>query len=164
MPILNGMRIYRIYEDVRQALRLIASNRTLALGVFFSLSLGIGVSTSVFSLIDSVLFRTLPAPQADRVVQLASANPASAVDPISYPDFDDLRQRTSTFEILTTTQDEAATVDTHSGSQPRMTLGMLVGSDFFKLMRVQPAAGRVFRADEDSVPDRDAVEIGRAHV
>ena len=159
MPILNGMRIYGIYEDIRQALRLIASNRTLALGVFFSLSLGIGVSTSVFSLIDSVLFRTLPAPQADRVVQLASVNPASAVDPISYADFDDLRRRTSTFEILTTVQDEAATVDSHSGSQPRMTLGMLVGSDFFRLMRLQPSAGRVFRSDEDSVPDRDAVAM-----
>ena len=43
MPVLNGMRIYGIYEDIRQALRLITSNRTLALGVFCSLSLGIGV-------------------------------------------------------------------------------------------------------------------------
>jgi predicted permease len=159
MPIANGMRLYGIYEDIRQALRLIASNRTLAIGVFLSLSLGIGASTSVFSLIDSVLFRTLPAPQAHRVVQIASANPASAVDPISYADFDELRQRTSTFEILTTVQDEAATVDTHTGSQPRMTLGMLVGSEFFKLMRLRPAAGRAFRSDEDSVPDRDAVAM-----
>src|SRR5262249_19572439 len=108
MPISGGMRIYRIYDDLQQAFRLMASNQTIALGVFLSLSLGIGVSTSVFSLIDSVLFRTLPVPQADRVVELASANPASAVDPISYADFDDLRQRSTMFEILTTAQDEAA--------------------------------------------------------
>jgi predicted permease len=156
---MNGMLVYAICGDIRQALRLIASNRTVALGVFLSLSLGIGVSTSVFSLIDSVLYRTLPAPQADHVVQIASANPASSVDPVSYADFDDLRQKTNAFEILTTTQDEAATLDTHSGSQPRMTLGMLVSSDFFKLMRLQQAAGRVFRSDEDSVPDRDAVAM-----
>ena len=111
MPILNTMRIYGIYEDIRQALRLIALNRTLALGVFLSLSMGIAVSTSLFNLIDSVLFRTLPAPHADRLVQVASANPASAVDPTSYADFDDLGRRTSAFEILTTAHHEAATVE-----------------------------------------------------
>src|SRR5215471_17133206 len=157
MPNPGGMRVYRIYEDLRQAFRLIASNKTLASGVFLSLSLGIGVSTSIFSLMNSVLFRTLPAPQADRVVQIASVNPASAVDPISYADFADLRKRTSTFETLATTQDEGVAMDTHTGAPPRMTLGLIADSEFFKLMRIRPAAGRTFRTDEDSVPDRDAV-------
>ena len=129
MPNPGGMRVYRIYEDLRQAFRLIASNKTLALGVFLSLSLGIGVSTSIFSLMNSVLFRTLPAPQADRVVQIASVNPASAVDPISYADFADMRKRTSTFETLATTQDEGVAMDTHTGAPPRMTLGLITRAE-----------------------------------
>jgi hypothetical protein len=155
----GGLHIYSIYEDLRQAFRLISSNRTVALGVFLSLSLGIGVSTSIFSLMDSVLFRTLPAPQADRVVQIASVNPTSAVDSVSYGDFDDLRKRATAFETLATTQDEVVAMDTHTGAPPRMTLGLIADSEFFKLMRLQPASGRTFRADEDSVPDRDAVAM-----
>src|SRR5579884_2092188 len=119
------MFMFRIYEDLRQAFRLIASNRTLALGIFLSLSLGIGVSTSIFSLMNAVLFRTLAAPQPERVVQIASVNPASAIDPVSYADFADLRKRTSTFETLATTQDEGVAMDTHAGASPRMTLGLI---------------------------------------
>jgi hypothetical protein len=54
------------------------------------------------------------------VVQIAEVNPASAVESISYADFDDLRKRTSAFETLITTQDEGVAMDTHTGAPPRI--------------------------------------------
>src|SRR5215471_11635766 len=110
------MLIDRIYEDVRAALRLIAGNRTLSLAVFISLALGIGASTSMFGFVDTLLFRPLPVPQTDKVLRVTSVNPASAVDEISYPDFEDLRKRASVFETLATTRDDAAAIQTHTGS------------------------------------------------
>src|SRR5262249_54462661 len=76
------------------------------------------------------------------------------------PDFEDLRKRASVFETLATTRDDAAAIQTHTGStQSRMALALIVSGDFFKLMRLQPALGRVFRPEEDETPDRDAVTM-----
>jgi predicted permease len=155
----DTMVIHRIYEDVRHALRLIAGNRTLSLAVFFSLALGIGASTSVFGLADSFLFRPLRIPETDKVVRITSVDPATTIGESSYPDFEDLRKRATVFEALTTARDEGAAIETHNSAQARMTLGLIVSGDFFKVMRLEPVLGRAFRPDEDETPDRDAVTM-----
>jgi predicted permease len=151
--------MYGILEDLRFALRLIAGNRTLSLTVFFSLALGVGASTSVFGLIDAFVLRPLPIPQPDGVVQITSVNPASAIDPSSYPDFDDLRKRATAFEAVTTARAEGAAIETHNGAPSRITVGLIVSGDFLKVIRIQPALGRAFRPAEDQTPDRDAVAM-----
>ncbi|MGD1097087.1 MAG: ABC transporter permease, partial [Bryobacteraceae bacterium] len=148
-----------IYEDVWRALRLMAANPGVSLAVFLSLALGIGVSTATFGMINYVLFQQLPVPESNRVVRVTSASAESATSELSYPDFADLQKRADEFEALTTTEDEAATLDPHTGAAPRMTVGLIVSSNFFRVMRLEPALGRVFRPDEDAVPDRDRVAL-----
>jgi putative ABC transport system permease protein len=146
----------RIYEDLRSAIRLIARNRTLSFAVFVSLALGIGASTSAFAVFNYLLFQRLPIPETDRVVRITSTNPASPLDQVSYPDFDDLRKRATVFDAVATSEPDGFTVDAHGGGQPRMTIGMITSGDFFKVMRLQPVLGRAFGPDEDAVPDRSA--------
>ena len=153
------MRMHGIYEDVRYALRQIAGNRMLSLAVFLSLALGVGVSASMFGVVDSFLLRPLPAPQTNNIVRITSVTKSSAVGHFSYPDFDDLRKRATVFETLTTARDEGAAIDTHKGAQPRLTFELIVSGDFFRMLRLQPVMGRAFRPDEDETPDRDAVAI-----
>jgi len=153
------MLIDRIHEDLRSVLRLIAGNWTLSFAVFISLALGIGVSTSTFAVFSYLLFQPLPIPETDRVVRITSTNPASQLDEVSYPDFEDLRKRASVFDAVATAQQDGFTINVHGGGQPRMTVGTVASGDFFKVMRFQPALGRMFGPDEDAVPDRTAVAV-----
>ena len=148
-----------LYDDVRRALRLMRGNRGVSLAVFLSLALGIGVSTATFGMVNYSLFQQLPVRETNRVVRVTSASPESAAGQISYPDFADLQKRAGAFEALASTEDEAATVDPHTGAAPRMTLGLIVSGDFFRVMRLEPPLGRVFRPEEDAVPDRDRVAL-----
>src|ERR1051326_4552947 len=118
-----SMIALRVYEDLRYALRLIAWNRTSSLAVFLSLTLGIAASASMFSAVDAFLFRPIPAPQTDRILRVTSVTQASALGNISYPDFDDLRKRATAFETLSSSQNIGFALDTHNGSQSRITIG-----------------------------------------
>jgi predicted permease len=150
--------MHGIYEDLR-ALRLLKGNRAVSLAVFLSLALGIGLSTATFSMVNYVLFQQLPVRETNRVVRVTSANAEGPAGQFSYPDFADLQKRDHAFGALATTEDEAATLDSHTGAAPRMTLGLIVSCDFFRVMRLEPALGRVFRPDEDAAPDRDRVAL-----
>jgi predicted permease len=153
------MFLHAVYEDVRHALRQIAGTPTLSLAVFLSLALGVGASTSMFGVVDSFIFRPLPIPQTDRVVRITTVNPASSLGQSSYPDFDDLRKRATVFETLATAHDDGAALEIGDAAHSRITLDDVVGGDFFRLMRIQPALGRIFRPEEDEVPDRDPVAM-----
>jgi hypothetical protein len=153
------MLMFRLHEDLRYALRLIAGNPTLSLAVFLSLTLGVGASASMFGAVDSFLFRPLPVPQTDKIVQITSVSQSSAAGEISHPDFDDLRKRATAFETLTIARFQGAAVDTHNGAPPRITVGLLVSGGFLRTLRLQPAVGRDFRIDEDESPGRDAVAL-----
>jgi putative ABC transport system permease protein len=148
-----------LYEDLRRALRLIAANRGVSAAVFLSLALGIGTSTGTFGMVNYVLFQQLPVRETHRVVRVTSTNPEDRAGQLSYPDFADLQKRAGAFEALTATEDEAATVDPHTGAPPRMTLGLIVSGDFFRVMRLEPALGRAFRPEEDEAPNRDRVAL-----
>src|SRR6185436_12432729 len=95
----------------------------------------------------------------DRIVRLASVTQSTAVGEVSYPDFDDLQKRATSFESLATTRNKGAAVDTHNGGQSRITLVLVVSGDFFRMLRLQPVLGRTFLPEEDRTRDRDAVAM-----
>src|SRR5262245_19545749 len=109
----NTMIALRFYEDLRHALRLISGNRSLSAAVFVSLALGIGASATMLGVVDSFLFRPLPVPQTDKVVRITSVTQSSALEGISYPDFDDLRKPATAFEALTTARIQASALETN---------------------------------------------------
>jgi putative ABC transport system permease protein len=146
-------------QDVRHAFRFIVKNRALTLAVFLSLALGIGATASIFSFVDSFLVRPLPVPETGRVVRIAAVTESRPVGPLSYPDFDDLRQRARLFDGITFTRGEGAGLITSPGARPRITLGEVVTGDFFAKLRLRPALGRSFTPEEDRVPGRDAVAV-----
>lgn len=151
--------MHGFYQDLRCACHLIAANRAVSAAVFLSLGLGIGVSTTTFGMVNYVLFQQLPVPETSRVVRLTSASPENATGGFSYPDFADLQKRASLFEAVATAEDEAAAIDPHNSTQARMTLGLIVSGDFFRVMHLEPALGRVFRPEEDEIPNRDRVAL-----
>jgi len=146
----SGMNWFGSFsQDLRYAARALAKKPGFSLTVIVLVALGIGATTTIFSVVDNVLLRQLPYPDAEELVFLG--NPAH-----SAPMYVDWRDRTSSFS-----QTGAALWDrydlTGEGS-PEHLDGSQVTQDFFSMLGATPAQGRLF-APEDffGSPPRVAV-------
>jgi putative ABC transport system permease protein len=117
--------------------------------VMVTLSLGIGANTAVFSVMNALRLRAAPYPGAERVALLQVDNRRERIrdELMSYPNYADYAQRNRVFEKLAAFQAydaNLAGVDT-----PVRLRGAAVTADFFAVLGVAPALGRVFTAEED---------------
>jgi putative ABC transport system permease protein len=122
-----------------------------------TLALGIGVNTSMFSVLNALLLRSLPYPDGDRLVRVYRTAPQSQTRPHAPANFLDYRTQSDAFEHLAAfwpTSYNAA-----SPGQPPLRLhGLNVSAQFFSVLGIQPALGRVFTTEEDQ-PGRNAVVV-----
>jgi predicted permease len=124
-----------------------------------TLALGIGASTAVFSVVDAVLLRPLPYPEADRLVAMTSLRRGDEIS-ISYPDFMDLRERTGTLASLAAYAGSSFTL-TGEGQAERLR-GQFVTAALFDVLRIAPVRGRVFTEEEDRPGGGRIALIGHA--
>src|SRR5262245_24854091 len=148
-----------LIQETRQPLRLVRRNKAFTFAVVLSTALGVGATASIFSLIDGFLLRPLPVPDTARIVRLTSVTQGSPVGRFSHPEVDDLRARAQAFSGLAASQNGLFGFSQTAEEQPRVTIGILVNSDFFPTLGVRPVLGRAFTADEDQVPGRNAVVV-----
>lgn len=137
-------------QDVRhsfRSLRRTPGSTTLAL---LTLALGIGASTTIFSVVDAVLLRPLPFGQPQRLVQVWGGKPDRgwARSSLSHANFWDLRAWNQSFDDVGAI--EWTTLNLTGDRYPEQIDAARVTAGFFSLLRVTPVAGRVFAADEDS--------------
>src|SRR5437868_13222908 len=90
----------RLLQDLRIACRMLARERGFTLVVVLALALGIGANTTVFTLVNAVLFRGLPFPDSNRIVVVSCSQPSEGRDRVgvSYPDFRDWRTQSKSFQ------------------------------------------------------------------
>ena len=152
-------------QDLRYALRQLGKAPGFAAVAIITLALGIGANTAIFSLLDQALLRRLPVKDADRLVILQSlgsfnGHTSSRTDEnfsFSYPMYRDLRDQNSVFTGLIATDKVGVGVQWHN--QPELVDGELVSGNYFAVLGVQPALGRVFVASDDLVPDANPVVV-----
>jgi predicted permease len=152
--------------DIRYALRTLAQRRGYAFAAIATLALGIAVNTIAFTLIDSLLLRPMPVPDAGRVVR---AYPVDANgrrgNLFSYPDYEDYWRADSAFETLAAYSPAELTMGRSSLDrgivEPRAVLGYVVSSNYFDLTGVRAAAGRVLQRQDDGF-DARVVVVGHA--
>src|SRR6202034_3385856 len=139
----------------RFALRQLLRSPAFAATTILTLALGIGATTGMFSVVNTVLMKPLPFPGQDRLMWVQKAvnthgiseAQASAGEHLSYPDFFDWRAQNSTFESMACYRSNGFTL-TDVG-QPEHLSGELVSADFFHVLQVSPLFGRGFSpADE----------------
>ncbi len=149
-----------VLQDLRYALRTLRRAPAFALVAVLVLAIGIGATTAMFSLVDTMLLRGLPYPQADRLVLLiGNVQRAAGVERRgnSYPDHVDWRARATTFDEMAA---YTALYTTLQGvDEPERIPSEAVSPPYFALLGVSPTRGRGFRPEEDAVPNRDAVVI-----
>lgn len=135
-------------QDVGYALRVLRKSPGFAVTAILTMSLGIGVTTAIFSVCDALLWRPVPLPQLDRLAMVLEAVPGDANDwnDATAADVDDIRQRSRTLESLASWEQGMANL---AGSgEPDRVIQALVTPNFFTVAGVQPVRGRAFLADE----------------
>ena len=144
-------------RDMRYAIRQLAKNPGFTVVAILTLALGIGASTAIFSVVNGVLLRPLRLPTARtslvRVHEILQKFGRFSVAPATFLDW---RQQNTVFEHIGAFNATGATLVGSTGAE--RLAGGLVSWDMFDLLKVTPALGRTFRADED-VPGKDTVII-----
>lgn len=148
--------IRSITSDARHAVRRWAARPALALTAMLTLSLGIGATTAIYSIVDGVLLRPAPWHEPERLVSVYRMNPAWRNDPVftnwdhlrlSWPDFRDLQRATPAFGSIGSWSPQPAVI---GGETPDRVSSVRMSSGLLPLLGVRPVLGRVFSQDEDS--------------
>jgi predicted permease len=129
--------------------------------VVLALALGIGVNTTIFGLVDGLLFRPLPIDRIDEVVRVTAVSPERPDDHFnsSYPVFADYRDQSSSFVALAAySDDNAVHLSAGEGAPERLT-GALVSGRFFEVLGTRPWRGRLIGPDDDRTPGGHPVAV-----
>jgi predicted permease len=148
--------MHRFWQDVRYGLRMLAKNPGFTSIAILTLALGIGANTAIFSLMDQILLRRLPVKQPDELVILRSPGrggghvwtDGDGAQSFSYPAYKGLRNSSAVTGMLARFAFEASIA---SHGQTERGLGELVSGNYFDVLGVRPAYGRLFTADDDRV-------------
>jgi predicted permease len=138
-----------LWADLRYALRMLRNNPGFAAVAILTLALGIGANTAIFSVLDAVVLKPLPYPQAERLVMVWTEMKAAgqARVPSSGPDFIDLRHRCRLLQDIGATWVGSAAL-TGTGVPEQIKVGRTTAS-FLTLLAVPPAKGRLFSAQDE---------------
>ena len=142
-----------ILGDVRYAMRGSLAKPAFTAIVVATLSLGIGATTAIFSVVHGILLRPLPYAEPRRLIAVEHVDPYYKV---SEPEFADYRRAHSLERVAAITM-ESANVTDGSGEPERIT-GARVSDGFFQMLGVVPMIGRTFTPDEDT-PNRPPVIV-----
>jgi predicted permease len=138
-------------SDLRLAVRGLRRSPLFAAVAILSLALGIGANTAIFTLIDQILLRKLPIARPDELVMLYqdATNMGSNTGPRmnSYPIYQDLQQKAEPFSEVLARRTISASVSVDNATE-RVDAEMVSGN-YFTMLGVKPAAGRVFNSEED---------------
>ena len=130
-------------QDVRYALRALRSSPGFAMVAILSLALGIGANTAIFSLIDSVILKTLPVSHPEQLVQVTMGKSASFTNPI----WEQIRDHQDAFSGIFAYGGSRFNLAT--GGEARYAQGNFVSGQFFDTLGLRPVAGRILTAADD---------------
>ncbi|OFW42851.1 MAG: hypothetical protein A3J29_02395 [Acidobacteria bacterium RIFCSPLOWO2_12_FULL_67_14b] len=151
-----------IGSDIRYAYRSLTRQKLGTGLVIGMLALGIGANVAVFSLINGLFLRPFPFPEPERLVYINEAAPRWNLEStgVNYADFWVWHEGQQRFDAIALYDERSFSVATDSGAD-RMQ-GAAVTADFARVLRIEPALGRMFTADEDKPKGPPVVVIGHA--
>jgi putative ABC transport system permease protein len=167
-----------LQHDARYAIRLLRRNPGFAAAAILTLTLGIGVTTAIFSVVDAVLLRPVPFPEPERLVMVWETDRDSGTshEPGAWPDFVDFQQQSRQVDRFAGIIADETTFTPERG-EPMRLAALAVTHELLPLVGARPLVGRSFTADDDRVGgpavvmisdrlwdrvfDRDPAVIGR---
>jgi predicted permease len=149
--------IHSTVQDIRYALRVRRKSPGFTAVSLLTIAMGIAANVSVFSFVDALFLRRVPAKDPARLVRILSPeNDGGGL--FSYPEYEYLRDHAKTTEVLGAHYSTSPLYINANGKVGEVQ-GAVVSSNYFSMLGLQPELGRFFSPDEDSVPGRDAVAV-----
>jgi predicted permease len=144
-------------QDLRFGARMLRKNAAFTTIAVLTLALGIGATTSIFSVVDTLLLRPLPFPNSNRVVMLQEAIPKMVPGKLGVPapDVADFRRLSHSFEDLGAFQSVA--MDLSGSGTPTRVAVTRTSAAVFQILETAPAMGRTFTEGEDKIGNNVAV-------
>src|SRR5262245_4097981 len=150
-------------QDVQYAVRSLWNSKGFAAVAILCLGFGIGLNTTIFSIIDGVLLKPYPFVEPDRLLVVGEQNLKSHDRAgLSFEDLRDWRAATSTFSAIAGSQGRAMTVSDDS-AEPERHLGAAISWDLFPMLGVSPFLGRGFTGADDQ-PNAPGVALLSYHL
>jgi len=146
-------------SNFRLALRQLIKNPAFSAVAVMTLALGIGANTAIFSIVNAVLLRPLPYPDADRIMVLNESSGPGQDYSVALPDYLDWRNDNTVFEHLAATHKESRNLSGIPGRDPERVSCASVTRNLFNVVGMSAQIGRSFSEDEDKVGARPVVVI-----
>ncbi|MGH9742315.1 MAG: ABC transporter permease [Candidatus Acidiferrum sp.] len=154
-----------LWKDIRFGLRMLAKSPSFTAIAVITLALGIGANTAIFSLMDQILLQRLPVKNPGELVIVRApglvtghvSDDGDAAESFSYPMYKGLRDNNSVFSGILALYRFSASVANH-GETERAS-GELVSGNYFQILGVQPAVGRVFTQEDDRTPGAEPLVV-----
>jgi putative ABC transport system permease protein len=146
-----------VLRDARFAVRQLTKSPGFAIVAILTMALGIGATSAMFSVINGVLLKPLPFPDAERLVRVNEVVPQYGRFSVAPASFLDWRAQNTSFERIVALSARDATLNAADGPERIPTAA--VSWDFFDMLRTQPILGRTFKAEEDMPGKNDVVVL-----
>jgi putative ABC transport system permease protein len=143
----QGRLLEDLWQDVSYAVRSLRKHPGFTVIAIFTLALGIGANTTIFSVINAVLLRPLPYAEANRLVTLTETISERPIG-VSYPNVVDWRNQNTVFENVAAVRHRESFNLTGAGESERLQ-GRLVTANFLSTLGVRPIRGRDFTPEDD---------------
>jgi putative ABC transport system permease protein len=148
-----------ILQDVRFAARLLAKDRHFTLAAVVALALGIAATNTVFTFINTALFKDLPFEDARRLVEVQTLDQRGRPAGLSYPDLLDLQRATRTLGGLAASAYSAMNVSDEARAAERFR-GSYLSANTLDVLRARPVLGRGFLPEDDRPGAAPVVILG----
>jgi putative ABC transport system permease protein len=135
--------------DIRHSFRLFRQNPGFTSTAVAALALGIGANTAIFSVINAVILKPLPYPDAGRIVTLMNTSPQGSGSAASVTKYNIWRKQSAALEDVAAYDTGGPGMNLSGGDRPEQVKGIHVSHEFFHLFGAQTMLGRTFTADED---------------
>ena len=158
-----------IFQDLRYALRMLVKSPAFTAVAVLTLALGIGANTAIFSVVDALLLKMLPVKDPQQLVILGKpttansrANGTPEVDYFSHPLYQELRDRNSVFTGISaggTEHQIQVDASQSGGTSDEKVVGRMVSGNYFSVLGLHAAAGRLFSESDDTAEDANPVVV-----
>ena len=152
-----------LMQDIRYGIRMLFKNRAFTIVAILSLALGIGANTTIFTLVNAVLFQTLPVAKPAELMTVFGTDEKNRGNqrdfaPVSFPNFKDYRDQNDVFSGLLAFSGANMSLS-GTGGEPEQVNGLIVTGNYFDVLGVKAGRGRTFLPEEDSTPGAHPVIV-----
>lgn len=148
-------------QDLRYALRRLAREPGFVLVALLTLALGIGANTTMFSFINALMFRRLPYPEPERIVQVYATLPEFASANLAPGNFADARAQNTVFAAMAAYSRSSCNL-AEPGQPADQAGACFVDAGFFSILGLRPALGRGFTPTDDQPGHNDVIVLSHS--